>query len=145
MLVIFEWNENIESVKIKLAESGLFFASIENPPFRNESQTANWAIAKTEEVANHVAILFGSTPSSSEELGKYMGYPQSSVDAYMGKIEKFGNSDPFEDINTGFLEYCLSKDNWREEIKTAQRWEEALRTKAPAFYQESLTHKPTKY
>jgi hypothetical protein len=140
-LDLFTWNEDVESVKRKITEAGLFYDDIRKPPFRNKERTANLAVACSQEIATSTAVSFKDPKNHSQELGTYMGYPQTAIDAFMGKTELLEDSESEEVLKDkewtkGTIAFAMSKDNYTEEIKLMEKWWEAIKEKTPDLYQQ---------
>lgn len=140
---LFVNDENPDSIKRKLKGAGLFFDEIEKPPFEDKKITAKLALAKEQHIASLVAFLFRDVKRNHKELGIYMGYPITAVEAFIGLREKI-EDEKFEkifkdhNIPQQIMGFLLSKDNWQEEIKTAEKWCEALKLRAPEFYKKVI-------
>lgn len=82
------------------------------------------------------ALLSASTVS---EYGKAFGFPETAIEVLDGKRGRHSHyySDvPFE--ITRFAGYVTSDDNWREELKTAQKWHDVTKTVSPKIYDEFM-------
>ena len=81
-------------------------------------------------------------PEDHRTLGRLFGFPQTAIDAFVRDGWKccIGKMDLPQEVQDQdyalFLQFALSKDNWRNEIETAQRWYEALLKYAPAILKE---------
>jgi hypothetical protein len=140
-LDLFKWNEDVESIKSKIGRAGLFFDDIYPPPFKNKERTANLAVACSQEIATDTAIFFRDPENHSQELGTYMGYPQTAIDAFMGKTKLLEDSEEVlkdKEWNRGIIGFAMSKDNSIEEIKVMEKWWEALKEKTPDLYKQIL-------
>ena len=77
------------------------------------------------------------TAHSPSEFGIAFGFPQSAIEAYIGKRKRFHGQFP-EDISNDtlrFSEFVKSADNWREELKTPQQWADVTRSSSLYLYQ----------
>jgi hypothetical protein len=82
-------------------------------------------------------------------VGKLSGYPESAINAYMEatqrvpygeKLKEMMYSDSLpeeirEEDFAAFVQFFLSRKNWREEIKTVKKWAEEIKKTAPALYE----------
>lgn len=146
-LDLFTWNEDLDSIKNKITEAGLFYDDIQKPPFLNKKRTAMLAIGKTKELATKAAVGFRDPENHHEELGEYMGYPKTAIEAFLGKTkrydEEFGDDQKIFDsknIPMGIFGFALSRDNYEEEIKVAEEWVDALKKIAPDLYEEAISN-----
>lgn len=140
---LFVNDENPDSVKRKLKEAGLFFDDIAVPPFEDQKITAKLALAKEQHIASLVAFLFRDKKRNRKELGIYMGYPETAVEAFIGLREKMEDEEDEKiskkyNIPGQIMSFVFSKDNWQEEIKTLEKWVEALKLRAPEFYKKVM-------
>lgn len=138
-LSLFVWNEEVGSVKRKLKEANLFFDDIKKNNI-SSNQTADFAVARSQEIASRVAYLFSNVSENDEELGKYMGYPLTAVEAFVGKRKRMDDQkseSEFEKngIPTAFW-FRLSEDGWEEELETLKEWVDAIRKNAPELWRE---------
>lgn len=147
ILDLFTWNEDVDSVKNKITEVGLFYDDIENPPFLNKKRTAKLTVGSTKELATKAAIGFRNPKDNHEKLGEYMGYPKTAIEAFLGKTKRydeyFGDDQEIFDskeIPMGIFGFALSKDNYKEEIKVAEEWVHALKKAAPDLYEEAISN-----
>lgn len=134
-------DENVESFKSKIKETSLFFDVIEKLPLDNKRVKEDLVIAKKQEIASLVAFLFKDPSLNRRELGVYMGYPKTAIDAYVGMEERHQDyKKVFEErgISGTAIAYVLSRDHWQEEIKVAEKWVEALKLKAPEIYKQII-------
>lgn len=74
------------------------------------------------------------------KLGIALGYPETSVRAYINGIELHNDIyPPGTDLEAiYFSQFKKSKSNWREEIKTGKEWAKSVKKLAPNLYNEIL-------
>lgn len=146
---IYKHEEDIESVKNKMRDAGLYFDDIEVAPFSNENRAASLTIARSQEAATHLAELFNAERSDTNniDLGKSLGYPATSTEAYIGRSERYeGGLDPFVERRIpGNLQFMLSKNNWEQELQTAKRWLNVLKEVSPETYQKIIETESSEY
>lgn len=146
---IYKQDEDIESIKWKMRDAGLYFDDIEVALFRNQNCAASLAIAKSQETASHLAELFKTERSDDNniDLGKSLGYPSTSTEAYIGKREQYERGlDPFVERRIpSNLQFMLSKDNWEQELQTAIGWFKALKETSPETYKKIIETRSSEY
>lgn len=141
-LDLFTWNENLDSVKSKIKRAGLFCDDIETPPFPNEERTAKMTIGISQEVASRLSFLFRNVQKNHEEIGRILGYPETAVEAFVGKRKDFGD-DQFnflreKGIPQSFIGFALSREFYVEEIKVMKSWVEAIKINSPDIYKKMI-------
>jgi hypothetical protein len=146
-LDLFTWNEDVDSVKSKITEAGLFYDEIQSPPFTNKKRTATLAIGSTKDLATKTAIGFRDPNKYHKELGEYMGYPKTAIDAFLGITKRYdeeiGDQDEIfksKEIPMSKVGFALSKENYEEEIKVAEEWMKAIKEFTPDLYEEILSN-----
>lgn len=114
-----------------------------------------WYVAKSEADAQKLHQVFEVTQDVREQ-GRMSGYPESAVENYARKMEQVLTPGKTEaeilnilkesDGNTkvplailkedymAFLSFQLSADNWQEELKTVERWAEAIKKFDPQLF-----------
>ncbi|MCX6756626.1 MAG: hypothetical protein NTW35_00525 [Candidatus Nomurabacteria bacterium] len=134
-------NEDLKPFKSKIKETGLSFDVTGSLLLDNNRVKEDLVISKKQEIASLVAFLFKTPNLNRRELGVYMGYPETAINAFVGLKEKHQDSRKvFQDkgISDSVASFILSKDNWQEEIKTAEKWVEGLTLKAPELYKKVM-------
>lgn len=162
-LDLLQGDEPLDSIKQKMTDAGLFFDNLEEPPFKttvtfgnlviqkspSSVQVADLVIATSQEKATHIANLFKSekTEDVTFEIGKSLGYPITSTEAYTGKREKYERGlDPFVERRIpGTLMFMLSKDYWQEELKTSIGWLQSIKEKSPELYKQIIELRASNY
>ncbi len=81
---------------------------------------------------------------NDKEMGISFGYPETAIEAYVGEKEGMTRQElPDKIKKTDFFPFIqfgvLSKDNWREEIKTAEKWANAVKANSPKIFNEYST------
>ena len=146
---IYKHEEDVDSIKKKMADAGLYFDDMEQAPFRNKYLAASLAIAKSQEAATQLATLFRSERSDNNniELGKSLGYPATSTEAYIGRREKYERGlNPFVERRIpSNLQFMLSKDKWEEELQSGIAWIKALKEASPETYQKMIEARSSEY
>lgn len=160
---LLQGDEDLESIKQKMTEAGLFFENIDEPPFPTEVRFGDMTIQKSPDAvqvaslvittsrveATRVANLFKSerTEGMTFEIGKSLGYPPTSTEAYIGKRERYERGlDPFVERRIpGTLQFMLSKEHWKEEIKTSIDWLQSIKEKSPELYQQIIDTQSSEY
>lgn len=140
-VALYGWNDPPGKFAEVIKEIGLNFEELK---FEGRSLTppklvTRFAIAQDKETVLKLRSL--SPARDHREYGLLMGYPESAVMAFVEHKE-----NP-EKITKGSMamtimkerpvvNFALSKDNWQEEVKTAQRWNAAIKKHAPELYKE---------
>lgn len=74
--------------------------------------------------------------------GVLLGFPQTAVEAYAKKEwNKLLTIEEVEFLEKKFrvnIPFRMTRDNWQEEIKVAQKWADALKKYAPRVYDELM-------
>lgn len=81
--------------------------------------------------------------NNDELIGLAYGYPQTAVEAYIGKRKRLSVEEeealPGETRDTlRFLNAVPSEDNWQEEVKIGQRNADFIKKISPAIYEETI-------
>lgn len=90
-------------------------------------------------------LLFTDGPKRHENYGELSGYPESAIAAFNTNdmSQMLQDADmPAEVKNEDWYEllhFALSKSNWREEIKTVEKWYELLNQYAPKFLETYIS------
>lgn len=141
-------SKKIEEIKSLLKKNGLLYE-----PF--EEKTIDWyvdkdgqkvrkekkfIIAKNEENLN---LIKKALETGDEELfGRAYGFPQSAIEAYLGKRKIIDSNKLSGKIKQqdalAFSKFKLSKDNWQEELKKAKEWADAIKETSPKIYNEFM-------
>ncbi len=142
-LLLFKNSEDPESVKKKITDAGLAYKELDKTLIQNPNLTCFLGVARKMADATRVVEL-SSTMSSTggEEFGRLMGFPQTAIEAYAKKRERFNdgtNNHPFVERGLPFR-FKLSKDNWEEEIQVAEGWTAKIKEIAPDVYQELMSN-----
>ncbi len=94
-----------------------------------------------------LAFLMSNDFTNNARWGKLSGYPETAIAAFHSEDEsqmipwgeepkEVRDAECFE-----LLHFRLSKNNWREEMKVAEKWYHALQKSAPAFLEAYLAEK----
>ncbi len=141
-------NISLEEVRRLFKSFGLFFTEgmIQFPVFY---------IARTQSEADELKRLFeveNDELKFYERLGELSGFPQTAIKAY-GEYLRMGRpteGGPLLNIRTGvdvpkeiliqdsatFIQFRLSRDNWREELKTVQKWSDEIKQVDPQLHKK---------
>ena len=147
--------KNFNKIKGFLENSGLAIklgkTTIVDSPFSYEKTKGKWIPAKREEFP----IFVGKDKKSLDELkkainsgkdkalGQAYGFPKSAIAAYIGTKEKISVEDLPKDIKNKewfpFVRFAvLSKDNWKQELKTPKLWAKIVKKHSPKLYEEFI-------
>ena len=142
-LSLFKNNENSESAKKKIIDAGLVYKEIDKASIQNPNLACLLGVARNMADATRVVELLSAMSSDGgEEFGQLMGFPQTAIEAYAKKRERFGdgdNNNPFVERGLPFR-FRLSKDNWEQEIKVAEGWTKKIKEIAPDLYRELISN-----
>lgn len=77
---------------------------------------------------------------SDELLGRAFGFPETAIEAFVGKKEKLDISKLSKEIRESdavlFSSPTLSENNWQEEIKQGQSYADFIKKISPTIYEE---------
>lgn len=142
-LRLYKWNENPDSAKKKITDSGLVYKEVDKTLIQNPNLTCSLGVARQMADATRVVELLSAMSSDGgEEFGRLMGFPQTAIEAYAKKRERFddgSNNNPFVERGLPFR-FRLSKDNWENEIQVAEEWTAKIKEIAPNVYQELISN-----
>lgn len=143
--ICFEKNEGELNARVrKELESLGFFCewNSENPNIPDTAIELEVTIDRKD-----LNFLISNNFADNVSLGQLFGYPESAVVA-------FDPQNPSETLDTGeipvevrqaewfeLLCFRLSKENWREEVKTIEKWYELLKKYAPKLLKEYIDYK----
>lgn len=139
-LHLFKNSEDPESVKKKINDAGLVYKELDKKLFHNQNVMCSLGVARRMADAARVVELM--TAGGGEEFGRLMGFPQTAIDAYAKRRERFDDDKQnplFQERGSPFR-FRLSKDNWEEEIKVAEGWTAKIKEIAPDLYQELMSN-----
>jgi len=130
-------NQEIDKVRDLLTELGLDFEVSEpgiQEALNEKEMLCDIYVARDKKSLEDIvkAVKNGFV----EERGLALGYPQTAVEAYVGKRDKLDiiQNLPQEVKDSKsylLLKFVPSKDSWQEEIKTAEIWAKALEANSP--------------
>lgn len=142
-LHLFKNNEDPELVKKKINDAGLVYKEMDKHLMQNPNLTCSLGVARQmADAVRVVELLSGMSATGGEEFGRLMGFPQTAIEAYAKKRERFddvSNDNSFVKRGIPFR-FRLSKDNWENEIKVAEDWTEKIKEIAPNVYQELISN-----
>ena len=78
--------------------------------------------------------------SSHEEFGVAFGFPQTAIDAYVGRLERHDGDFPSgTDFSAlAFARFVKSARYWRTELETGEVWRDAVYSSSPRLYREYM-------
>lgn len=98
-------------------------------------------VAKKKENLDKFAKAYNKDAAT---LGELYGFPASARNNYIQKGDTMRLEDMPSDIKdseaVAFGRFDYSKECWQEELKTGQRWAEAVKKASPRLYQEYMEH-----
>jgi len=94
-----------------------------------------------------------------KKMGRLFGFPESAIQAYVREKQQHKKEGELtlnaEELLKGlpeeekgdllkegvlnFLNFRVSKDNWKKELETVRRWQKTIKEKAPKSYQEIIS------
>ena|SRR3989344_1055694 len=84
---------------------------------------------------------FENAPAKREyeqEVGRCYGFPETATRAYLGEIPHTSSKVEPHDPLYFFTHFIFSKDHVHEELKTSERWRDAVRNASPILYQKII-------
>ncbi len=77
---------------------------------------------------------------SHEDSGRLFGFPETAIEAFLDKKEKMPREELPDEVRNSecypFLQFVVSRENWPQEIKTAERWAEVIKVNSPKLFEE---------
>lgn len=147
--------ESAEESSQMIERSGMAFIRYQKPEFTYEYEKPDGTLAPY----NHefVSFLIGKDEESVDSLaralnsgddelkGKAYGFPQTAVDAWLGRRAELDRAQVAPEISESpaylFTPGKLSADNWQEEIKEGQRRADFIERVSPRLYKEFIGEK----
>ncbi|MBU2539557.1 hypothetical protein KJ786_00115 [Patescibacteria group bacterium] len=110
--------------------------STDNAEQGERREVKDFAIGKDEQSLKNILQA-----KNQIEFGKAYGYPETAVRVYVRPMEhSFMRWELPADVKQSdfypFIMFRVSKENWREEIKTAQKWAEVVRMNSQKLFEE---------
>ena len=141
-VALYDWNDPPGKFAEVIKEIGLNFEELnfEDRAFTSPKLVTRFAIARDKETVLSLRSL--DPARDHREYGLLMGYPESAVEAFVKSKEikqtrqKDGGPTWKLIKDRSVVNFALSKDNWQDEIKTSERWNEVLRKYAPELYKK---------
>ena len=98
-------------------------------------ESSEYHVGKDERSLKNLVI--GWKELDEEKIGRAYGFPSTSIDAFVGKRERFP-SDYFIRTNLSpFTGFIFSKEFFKEELATTSKiWEESIKRISPKTYSE---------
>lgn len=140
------------SLKEKLTYDNFLFDALKRgglyvgTPFkRSVKEESTYFISRDKDLLTRGNIYNVRKNISDKEIGWILGYPLSAVDAYCDvegnesgnarviQVEDLPNDVARED-SMAFLDFALSKDNWKKELETVKEWANAVKQASPVIY-----------
>ncbi len=91
---------------------------------------------------NHLSLEeFEKAPARREyerEMGRCYGYPETASQAYLDEIPRTHPGVERHDPLYFFTHFIFSRDYVHEELKTSERWRDAVRNSSPILYQKII-------
>ncbi len=72
------------------------------------------------------------TSGNEEEVGRGYGYPETAVQAYMGKIPRYKGSN--KELSGTFI---ASEEHWKKELETVQLWRDTVKRLSQKIYDQT--------
>jgi hypothetical protein len=93
--------------------------------------------------AETAATLQAAVQSQDDRLiGTALGYPQSSIDAYIAKGARLSDAQQMELAkarpNVAFANYILTPEHYDSELAIADRWAHVVETVSPTIYNDVI-------
>jgi len=130
---IYEWNEDINNIFIKLEKMGLVVFKKEIKKEKGRL-IGDLVVAKDENTAKE--LMGCNADSEHSEYGKLMGFPQTAIDAF-GNEDLLLEEDEYPpEVDKLIFNFKLSKKGYKEEVELMQRWTEVIKAVSPELYQE---------
>jgi hypothetical protein len=101
-------------------------------------------VADTEEHLQQLHSIFSGNLSAADAdrpHGELSGFPATAIDAFVAHGASDQPGLPLEVRQTpavAFAGFMFSREHWRTELKTSQRWAETIRKVSPHIYKEYL-------
>lgn len=145
-------DESLAQFEKLLEETGLIFKKkIEVVKSRVAHQEDNYQYIRN---IQRVSYIIASMPEVIEKykkaaeesddklFGEIYGFPKTSIEAY-GKTDETMNYQELphqvrDSEEYAFAIFKLSRNNWKEELKTVRRWSEFVKQVSPKIYQEYI-------
>ena len=117
-----------------------------NKPYEHGQEVVRIFVAHDHETVKKLKSAFGDISNNHSEVGMLLGYPETSVKAFLtpDMLEWENHPVSTEDVsekNMRLLGHRLSKKYWREEVKYLEASGNYLKTISPKIYQE-ITKQP---
>jgi hypothetical protein len=153
-----EYRENINLLKNFLKKYATFY-SFEEKELPNKEAIATFIVGKDKESFENLLKASKemekiTSPKNSYNFGIAIGYPQTAVEAFKKDREKNNilmdlpeesrqtmvnlPNEISNDTDAAFLNFFLSKNNWREEFKTVKEWAKTIKDNYPELYERRL-------
>lgn len=145
--------EKIEKISNFLSELGLLYSigSPENIENQELQENGSIIILRRQTIDIFMAMhqsdldkLVTSIRSCDDEkTGEALGYPDTAIEAYVKKDSRYEDRAELpQEIKESpyyhFIRFALSPDHWQEEIKTAQKWADVVKTNSPRLFEEFI-------
>jgi hypothetical protein len=113
-----------------LRQAGLYAVPV--TPF---SSAATGAFAVSRDAVTAQQLSQFSPSHDHEEYGHLLGYPQTAIDAFIGKTERLSEEDRPNDPENLF-DIALSKEHWPAELAYLKNLSRTVERYAPEVYEE---------
>lgn len=121
-LSLYAKNSTPEETESLLQKAGLVYVR-KDPDY--SKIVAQYAISSSLEMVEK--LLQSNSPS---DYGKLMGYPQTAIDAFNNRDNRYKGPLP-DDIDNSIFKLVFSKDHFQEEFEVVRGWNKALMEYAP--------------
>jgi len=142
----FVSDDDLESLKSMLEKSGTPFfmgdKSVSETENGGRFEEVEIIVGQTKEKLDKILEIKSRMPTTQQtENGNYdkeknkqdqadfglaLGYPATAVEAFVNEAEPLNENSLPQEVKQSdaylFCQYQLSKDNWRQELETAQEW-----------------------
>lgn len=93
-------------------------------------------VAKSAEILKK---LLETEATDDYNLGLLYGYPESAVKAFVSKDFLAEEDEP--PMDESLFPFRLSKENWQEELKVMEKWNNAVKEYTPKIYEKFIHDK----
>lgn len=136
-LSLYKTNDEPEVVIEKVRSAGLVIKNKDVRQDRKKKVIVEFAVARDEATADQLMEV--ASNQDHEEYGKLMGFPQTAIDAFSGKIEAL-DMDDRPDMKGIIFSFRMSKDHASEEFELLKIWSEAIKRYSPNTYAALLNN-----
>lgn len=129
-------DDSIDAAAETLRAAGL---AVVKEPMMKKWPAAALYVARdlaTAESLRAICNLDEGDASYDEEYGRMMGFPETAIDAFVGRAPRLARDEHPSDVDDPSLvtHFIHSKDHWKEEMEVLRRRRDLIRTYAPELY-----------